>query len=83
MDVPKKILLTKNKNKVHKIIFNNRKVQLIEIAETQKMSKKHVQHIVNECFSMQKFCSKWLSRELKINKKQQQIYDSEQKTRFL
>jgi hypothetical protein len=35
------------RKKVHKIILNDRKLKLIEIAGTLKISKKYVEHIVH------------------------------------
>ncbi|GFT93981.1 putative DD34D transposase [Trichonephila clavipes] len=72
----KRLLPTKTSKKVHKIIFDNRKVKLIEIAETLKISKECVGHIVNEYLDIRKLCSKWVPRELTIDPKQQRIDDS-------
>ncbi|GFY30191.1 putative mariner transposase [Trichonephila clavipes] len=57
---PKEAVTDENIKKVHKIIFDNRKVKFIEIAETLKISKEHVGHIVNEYLDMRKLCSKWV-----------------------
>jgi transposase len=57
---PKDAVTDKNIKKVHKIILNDRKVKLIEIAGTLKISKKRVEHIVHEYLDMQKLCAKWL-----------------------
>ncbi|GFX30670.1 integrase catalytic domain-containing protein [Trichonephila clavipes] len=54
---PKEAVTDENIKKVHKIIFDNRKVKLIEIAETLKISKERVGHIVNEYLDMRKLCS--------------------------
>ncbi|XP_019878165.1 histone-lysine N-methyltransferase SETMAR-like [Aethina tumida] len=74
---PKESVTDENIKKVHKIIFHCN-VKLIEIAETLKISKEHVGDIVNEYLGMRKLCSKWVSRELTIDQKQQRIDDSEQ-----
>ncbi|GFW78558.1 mariner transposase [Trichonephila clavipes] len=50
----------------------------MEIAETLKISKERVGHIVNEYLDMQKLCSRWVPRELTIDQKQQRIDDSKQ-----
>ena len=71
VDVPKRLLPTKTSKKVHKIIFDNRKVKFIEIAETLKISKERVGHIVDEYLDMRKLCSKWVPRELTTDQKQQ------------
>lgn len=75
---PKEAVTDENIKKVHKIILDNRKVKLIEIAETLKISKERVGHIVNDYLGMRKLCSKWVPRELTIDQKQQRIDDSEQ-----
>jgi hypothetical protein len=58
--------------------LNDRKVKLIEIAETLKISKKCVEHIVHEYLEMQKLCAKRLPRVLTIDQNQQCVDDSEQ-----
>jgi hypothetical protein len=68
----------RNIKKVHKMILNDRKVNLIEIAETLKISKKRVGHIVHEYLDMQKLCAKWQPRVLTIDQNQQRVHDSEQ-----
>jgi hypothetical protein len=53
---PKDTVSDENIKKVHKIILNDSKMKLIEIAETLKISKKRVDHIVHEYLDMQKLC---------------------------
>ena len=67
-----------NIKKIHKIIFNDRKVKSIEIAETLKISKERVHHIVHEYLGMRKLCAKWVPRELTIDQNQQRVDDSTQ-----
>jgi predicted transcriptional regulator len=57
---PKEAVSDENFKKVHKIILNDRKVKLIEIAEILKISKKCVQ----------KLCAKGLPRLLTIDQNQ-------------
>jgi transposase len=64
---PKKAVSDENFQKVHIIILNDR-MKFIEIAETLKISKKSVEHIVHE-----KLCTKWLPRLLKIDQNQQRF----------
>jgi hypothetical protein len=45
---PKEVVTDENIKKVHNIILNDRKVKLIEIAVTLKISKKRVGHSVHE-----------------------------------
>ncbi|GFU02052.1 mariner transposase [Trichonephila clavipes] len=67
---PKEAVTDKKIKKVHKIISDNRKVKLIEIAETLKISKEHVGDSVNEYLDMRKLCSKWVPHKLTIDQKQ-------------
>ena len=53
---PKEAVTDENYKKVHKIIWDDRKVKLIEISETLKISKECVGHILNEYLGMQKLC---------------------------
>lgn len=70
---PKEAVTDENIKKVHKIILNDRKVKLIEIADTLKISKERVGHIVHEYLGMRKLCAKWVPRELTIDQKQQRV----------
>jgi hypothetical protein len=70
---PKEAISDENIKKVHKIILNGRKVNLIEIAETLKISKKRVGHIVHEYLDMLKLFAKWLPRLLTIDQNQQRV----------
>jgi hypothetical protein len=70
---PKKAVYRRKHQKIHKIILNDRKVKLIDIAETLKISKKRLEHIVHEYLDMQKLCvaaargcCAWLLRVLTI-----------------
>jgi hypothetical protein len=75
---PKEAVSDKNIKKVYKIILNGRKVNLIKIAETLKISKKRVGHIVHEYPDMLKLFGKWLPRLFTIDQIQQRVDDSEQ-----
>uniref|UniRef100_A0A6M2DR05 Putative histone-lysine n-methyltransferase setmar-like protein n=1 Tax=Xenopsylla cheopis TaxID=163159 RepID=A0A6M2DR05_XENCH len=75
---PKEVVTPENIKKIHKIIFDDRKVTLIEIAETLKISSERVHHIIHEYLGMRKLCAKWMPRELTIDQKQQRVHYSEQ-----
>eukprot|EP00096_Caligus_rogercresseyi_P015552 TRINITY_DN79_c0_g1_i9.p1 TRINITY_DN79_c0_g1~~TRINITY_DN79_c0_g1_i9.p1 ORF type:complete len:174 (-),score=1.84 TRINITY_DN79_c0_g1_i9:515-1036(-) len=60
------------------MILNDRKGKLIQIAETLKISKERVGHLMHEYLDMQKLCATWVPRELTIDQKEQRIDDSEQ-----
>ncbi|XP_014475531.1 PREDICTED: histone-lysine N-methyltransferase SETMAR-like, partial [Dinoponera quadriceps] len=74
---PKKMVTSENIKKVHKIVLGNRKVKLLEIAETLNISKERVGFIVNKHLSMKKLLSKWVPRVLTFDQKQQRVDDSE------
>lgn len=75
---PKEVVTAENVKKVHKIILNDRKVKLSEIAETLKISKERVGHIVHEYLGFRKLCAKWVPRMLTPDQKQERVDDSEQ-----
>jgi hypothetical protein len=72
---PKEAVTDENIKKVHKIILNDRKVKLIEIAETLKIPKERVGHIVHEYMDRRKLCAKWVPRVLTIDQNQQHVDD--------
>jgi hypothetical protein len=74
----KEAITEENIKKLNKKNLNDRKVKLIEIAETLKISKERVGHIVHEYLDILKLCAKWVQRVLTINQKQQRVDDSEQ-----
>jgi hypothetical protein len=73
----KEAISDENLKKVHKIILNDRKVNLIEIAETLTISKKCIEHIVHAYLHMLKLFAKWLPHLLTIDQNQQRVDDSE------
>lgn len=75
---PKEAVTDENIKKVKKIILNNRKVNLLEISETLKISKERVGHIVHELLDMRKLCAKWVPRVLTVDQKHQRLDDSQQ-----
>lgn len=75
---PKETVTDENIKKVQKIILNDRKMKLIEIADIVKISSERVHHIIHEYLYMRKLRAKWVLRELTIDQKQQHVNDSEQ-----
>ncbi|VVC40054.1 Hypothetical protein CINCED_3A010488 [Cinara cedri] len=75
---PKEAVIDENIKKVHKIMLNDRKVKLIEIADIVKISSERVHHIIHEYFYKKKLRTKWVQRELTIDQKHQLVNDSEQ-----
>lgn len=75
---PKEAVTPENVKKIHKIILENRKVKLAEIADIVKISIERVHHIVHEYLGMRKLYAKWVPRELTMDQKQQRVDDSEE-----
>lgn len=75
---PKEVVTDENIKKIHKMILNDRKIKLMEIAEALKISKERVGHIIHQHLGMRKLCAKWVPRELTMDQKQQRIDDSEE-----
>ena len=74
---PKEAVTTENITKIHKLILNDRKLKLNDIADIVKISSERVHHIIHEYLDMRKLCAKWVPRELTIHQKQQRVDDSE------
>lgn len=70
---PKEAVTDENIKKIHKMILDDRKLKLHEIAEALKISKERVGHIIHEYLDMRKLCAKWVPRVLTIER----IDDSE------
>ena len=70
---PNEVVTPENIKKAHKIILENRKVKLQEIADIMKMSKGSVFTILHEHLSMRKLFSKWVPRSLTVDQKQQRV----------
>ncbi|KAF7279235.1 hypothetical protein GWI33_007502 [Rhynchophorus ferrugineus] len=64
-DTQKRLLTTKIFLKIHKMILNDRKLKLKEIADTLKISTERVHHIIHEYLGMRK----WVPREPTFDQK--------------
>ncbi|QQP41991.1 Putative DD34D transposase [Caligus rogercresseyi] len=73
---PNEVVFPENVEKTLKIIMDNRKVKLQEIADTLKLSKGSVFTIIHEYLNMKKLFSKWVPRLLTPEQKQQRVDDS-------
>jgi len=71
---PKEAVTDENIKKIHKMILEDRKVKLIVIADTLKISKERVGLITREYLGMRKLCAKWVPRELTVDQKQQRVH---------
>ncbi|KAF7271131.1 hypothetical protein GWI33_015958 [Rhynchophorus ferrugineus] len=74
----KEVVTDENIKKIHKIILNDRKLKLNEIADTLKILTERVHHIIHKYLGMRKLCVKWVPRELTLEQKQRRVDDSEQ-----
>ncbi|KAF7272658.1 hypothetical protein GWI33_014596 [Rhynchophorus ferrugineus] len=65
---PKEIITDENVKivKIDKMILNNRKLKLNEIADILEISTERVHHIIHEYLGMRKLCAKWAPRELTV-----------------
>lgn len=75
---PNEAVTPENIKKIHKIVLNDRKVKLRELADIVKISKERVGFILHEHLTMRKLCSKWVPRLLTVDQKQERVDDSEQ-----
>ncbi|KAF7278093.1 hypothetical protein GWI33_008857 [Rhynchophorus ferrugineus] len=74
---PKDVITDENIKTIHKVILNDRKLKLNEIADTLKISTVLVYHIIHEYLGMGKLCAKWVPRELIFDQKSRRVDDSE------
>ncbi|KAF7264728.1 hypothetical protein GWI33_022529 [Rhynchophorus ferrugineus] len=75
---PKEVVTDENIKKIHKMIWNERKLKLNETADTLKLSTERVHHIIHEYLGMGKHRAHWVPRELTFDQKQRRVDDSEQ-----
>ncbi|KAF7278350.1 hypothetical protein GWI33_008483 [Rhynchophorus ferrugineus] len=59
---PKEVVTDENIKKIHKMMLNDRKLKLNEIADTLKTSTERVHHIIYEYLGMRKLCAKLVPR---------------------
>ena len=74
---PKSAVVPENITKVHKIVLGNRKLKLLEMSDTLKISESSVFTILQESLGMRKLFSKLVLRLLTRDQKQQRVKDSE------
>ena len=74
---PKSVVVPENITKVHKIVLDDRKLKLREIADTLKVSEGRVFTILHESLGMHKLFSKLVPHLLTPDQKQQRLEDSE------
>ena len=74
---PNEAVIPVNMKKILKVVMDNRKVKLREIADIVKISFGSVFIILHEHLGMKKLFSKWVPHLLTMEQKQQRIDDSE------
>ncbi|KAF7264652.1 hypothetical protein GWI33_022818 [Rhynchophorus ferrugineus] len=60
----------------HKMILNDRRLKLNEIADNLKISTERVHYITHEYMGMTKLCATWVPRKLTFDQKQRRVADS-------
>ncbi|KAF7279819.1 hypothetical protein GWI33_006702 [Rhynchophorus ferrugineus] len=66
----KEVVTDENNKKIHKMILNDRKLKLNEIADTLDIPTERIHHIIREYLGMRKLCAKGMPRELTFDQKQ-------------
>jgi histone-lysine N-methyltransferase SETMAR len=64
--------------KLHKIVLNDRRLKLVEIAEAVGISKERAHHILCEVLGMRKLSARWVPRLLTPEQKLNRMTTSEQ-----
>ena len=62
--------------KIHKIVLEDRRMKMSEIAETTRMSTERVHNILHQHLCMEKLCVRWVPRLLTIDQKLRRKIDS-------
>jgi|SRR5687768_3191449 len=74
---PNEAVTEENIRKIHRIVLNDRKVKVSEIADTLHISTERVRNILHEYLDMKKLSARWVPRMLTIDQKQKRVDDSE------
>ena len=75
---PNETVIPENIKKIHKLVMNDRKLKVHELADIVKISDGSVFTILHEHLGMRKLHAKWVPRELTVDQKQQRIDASEE-----
>ena len=73
---PNEAVTEENIKKVHRIVLDNRKINVSEIAGMVKISIELVRHILHKYLGMKKLSARWVPRSLTIDQKQHHADDS-------
>lgn len=74
---PLEVTTPENVQKIHRMVMNDRKLKLSEIAEVMYMSKQRVGNILHEFLGMKKLNARWVPRLLTPDQKERRVIDSE------
>lgn len=75
---PKTATTEENVRKVHRIVMNDRRVKVREIADELKISPERVFSILRDSLGMKKLNAKWLPHRLSVDEKLNRVLLSEQ-----
>ena len=70
---PNEAVIPENIKKIHKLVMNDRKLKVHELADIVKISDGSVFTILHEHLGMRKLCAKWVPREHTVDQKQHRI----------
>ena len=77
VDAQMRLLFQKTSTKIHKLVMNDRKLKVHELADIVKISDGSVFTILHEHLGNWNLSAKWVPRELTVDQKQQWIDASE------
>lgn len=75
---PKTANVKENREKIRKMILDDRRLKVYEIAETVGISEERVRHILHEELGMRKLCARWVPHLLNADHKQTRCRLSQQ-----
>lgn len=74
---PIEVTTPENIQKIHRMVLNDRKLKLSEIAELMHMSKERIGNILHEYLHMKKLLARWVPRVLTPEQKENRVIASE------
>lgn len=75
---PKEVTTPENIKEIHKMILNDRRLKVREIADSLKISDERVRNILKEHLHVKKLIAKWVPRLLTVDQKLKRVECSEQ-----
>lgn len=74
---PKEVTIPKYIKQIHKMVLNDRRLKVREIADSLNMSEERARYILHEHLQMKKLAAKWVPRFLTVDQKQHRVDDCE------